>query len=90
VALTGRYVLEDGRNYACRTGNVSATGILMRGLKGGDLGEWVVAYLSELGRVEGAVVRSGDAWFAIEIAATPGQLEKLAATMASLTCNAAE
>jgi hypothetical protein len=50
----------------------------------------VVAYLSELGRVEGAVVRRGNACFAIELAATPGKIEKLAAKMASLTCNAAE
>ena len=72
LALSGHYVLESGCNYPCQTENVSATGILLRGFPGGDLGEWVVAYLSELGRLEGTIVRSEDTCFAFEIAATPG------------------
>ena len=32
----------------------------------GDMGERVVVYVQELGRVEGVVVRRSDDWFAIE------------------------
>jgi hypothetical protein len=87
LALSGHYVLESGCNYPCQTENVSATGILLRGFPGGDLGEWVVVYLSELGRIEGTIVRSEDTCFAFEIAATPSQTQKLAAKLASLSCN---
>jgi PilZ domain len=85
LALSGHYVLESGCNYPCQTENVSATGILLRGFPGGDLGEWVVVYLSELGRIEGTIVRSEDTCFAFEIAATPSQTQKLAAKLASLS-----
>ena len=84
LALPGCYMLESGGDYVCQTENVSATGILVRGFPGGDIGEWVVAHLSELGRVEGTVVRSADTWFAYEIAATSGKVEKLAAKIESL------
>ena len=85
LAFEGRYMLERGpRDYVCRTENVSATGILIRGFPAGGVGEWVVAYLDELGRVEGMVVRGGNTWFALEIAATPGQVQKLAEKIESL------
>src|SRR4029077_11485910 len=84
LALPGSYMLESGGDYACRTENVSATGIFVRGFPGGDVGEWVIAYLSELGRVEGPVVRGADTWFAFEIAATSGKVQKLAAKIESL------
>lgn len=76
LALRGHYRLESGADYACETGNVSATGILLRG-SGGGVGEWVVAYLGDLGRVEGVIVRSSADWFAFEIAATPATARKL-------------
>ena len=77
-------MLESGGDYVCETENASATGILVRGFPGGDVGEWVVVHISQLGRVEGAIVRSADTWFAFEIAATSGKAQKLEAQIESL------
>jgi hypothetical protein len=85
LALPGHYRVENGADYACESENVSATGILMRGSAGAGVGEWVIAYLGELGRVEGVIVRSAQDWFALEIAATPGMARKLALRLKRLS-----
>ena len=84
LALSGHYRVESGADYACETENVSATGILIRGSGGGGVGEWVIAHLDELGRVEGVVVRSAEDAFALEIAATPGMARELAVRLERL------
>ena len=85
LALHGHYRVESGADYACETENLSATGILMRGSGGGGVGEWVIAYLDEIGRVEGVIVRSAENRFALEIAATPGMARKLASRLDRLS-----
>ncbi len=50
----------------------------------GAIGDRVVAYVDQLGRIEGTIVRRSFVWFAIEIAATPGKLERLARKIDSL------
>ena len=77
IALHGRYMLECGRDYPCITRDVSRIGMSIEGRPVGALGERVIAYLEELGRVEGRVVRRSKSWFAIELAATPHRLEQL-------------
>jgi PilZ domain len=89
LPLPGRYMLENGRDYPCRTEDISATGILIRGLLAGDVGEWVVAHLSEIGRVEGTIVRVADGWFAFEISATAGKRQKLLVKIESCFRNGA-
>ena len=71
-------MLEDGAEFPCRTDDVSAVGIAVRGLPAGAIGEWVVAYLKELGRVEGVVVRRTPAWFALDIRVSSRKQRKLA------------
>jgi hypothetical protein len=66
LARSGNYVLESGRYYPCEIENVSATGMLVRGVARGHFGEWVVAHVDKLGCVEGVIVRSTDGGFAIE------------------------
>ena len=44
----------------------------------GDLGEHVVAYIQELGRIEGMVVRRAADWFAIELRVPSSRLHRLA------------
>ena len=83
--LFGHYTLEnDADDYPCCTENVSATGLFLRGFPAGRIGSWVVAYLDQLGRVEGTIVRSEDGWFAFEIAAAPAKVKKLATKLESL------
>jgi len=85
LALHGHYRVESGADYACETENVSATGILIRGSGEGDVGEWVIAYFGEIGRVEGVIVRSAENRFALEIAATPSVARKLASRLERLS-----
>jgi hypothetical protein len=77
ITLRGRYMLECGREYPCVTRDVSRIGMAIEGVPVGAIGERVVAYLEELGRIEGKVVRRSKGWFAIELVATPQRLELL-------------
>lgn len=78
LTLKGRIMLEDGSEFSCETQDVSPIGISIRGSSAGAIGDRVVAYFEELGRVEGRIVRRALAWFAIDITATPRKLESLA------------
>ena len=84
LALRGRYMLEDGREYPCATRDVSRLGIAIEGVPVGAMGERVIAYLDELGRIEGRVVRRSEDWFAIEVVATPQKLDRLDAKISAI------
>jgi len=77
LALRGRFMLEGGREYACVTRDVSRMGMAIQGAPVGAMGERVIAYLEELGRIEGRIVRRSEDWFAIELVATPQKLERI-------------
>ena len=78
LSLHGRYMLEDGSEFRCQTEDVSPAGMAFRGRPSGNIGEWVVAYIDQLGRIEGTIVRRSVVWFAVKVAATSGKLERLA------------
>ncbi len=78
LTLTGRYMLEDGSEAACETVDVSPTGVLLKVEKVASPGERVVAYIDELGRLEGLVVRTMARGFALALFCTPRKTEKLA------------
>ena len=78
LTLQGRYMLADGREYACETQDISPIGIAIRGFSAGAIGERIVAYFEGLGRIEGRIVRRAQTWFAVDITATPRKLERLA------------
>jgi hypothetical protein len=77
LTLIGRYMLRDRREYACRTIDVSASGIAMLGAIKGSVGERVIAHLDRLGRVEGSVARQFGACFAIELSAPALKRERI-------------
>jgi hypothetical protein len=78
VVLPGRYMLEDRREYPCRTVDVSPGGVAFAGLAKGRIGERVVAYLAQIGRVEGTIARHFDEGFAIQMRLPVLKREKLA------------
>jgi hypothetical protein len=80
VALRGRYMLADGKEYDCQIVDVSPVGFAIRGPLAGDLGERVIVYVEELGRIEGVIVRraADDEWFALDLRAPLSRLHKLA------------
>jgi len=78
VRLLGRYMLADHNEYACQTIDMSPGGIAFAAPVSGEIGERVVCYLEEIGRVEGNITRVIDGGFCISFAVTERKREKLA------------
>lgn len=78
VNLLGRYMLADRNEYACQTINMSPGGIAFAAPVSGEIGERVICYLEEIGRIEGIVTRVIRGGFCIGFAATYRKREKLA------------
>lgn len=77
VALSGRYMLPNKQEYRCHTMDLSVSGIAIHGLEKGQLGDNVIVYLDEIGRVEGTIVRHIDRGFAIRFTPSPAKRERL-------------
>ncbi len=78
LTLPGRYMLADGKEFDCQIVDVSPVGVAIRGPLAGDLGERVVAYVEELGRIEGVIVRRSSDGFAMELRVSSNKQHKLA------------
>lgn len=77
LALLGRYMLEDRREFPCQTVDVSVGGLALTAPVIGALGERVVAYFDALGRIEGIIVRHFEHGFAMTAIMPPAKREKL-------------
>lgn len=84
LSLGGRYLLESHREFACRTIEVSADAISFAAPVIGQAGERVIAYIDELGRLEGDLIAPTERGFAMQIEATAKGRERLAVTLAWL------
>ncbi len=78
LVLLGRYMLEDRHEYPCQTIDISPGGVAIEGPVSGQIGERVVAYFNQIGRVEGAIARHLDKGFAIQMRLPVLKREKLA------------
>jgi PilZ domain len=81
VELLGRYMLENRREYPCQTINISPGGVALQAPVIGNLGERVIIYLDQIGRIEGVVARHFKDGFAIQLSATIRKRDKLAAQL---------
>jgi hypothetical protein len=77
VALFGRYMLENKQEFACRTIDISPGGINVIAPVKGCIGERVIVYLEQLGRIEGAITRVLEGGFGMSINTTARKREKL-------------
>ena len=78
VSLLGRYMLEDKREYPCVTTDMSPGGLACVAPVRGAIGERVVVYLDQIGRVEGKIVRHTDRGFALALNLPYVKREKIA------------
>jgi hypothetical protein len=78
VTLLGRYMLEDRREFPCQTLDMSPGGVALFGPERPKVGERVVAYIDELGRIEGVCVRLLPNGFALTLTMPRAKREKLA------------
>ncbi len=81
IELMGRYMLSSHREFPCQTLDVSPGGMSVVAPVPGVLGERVVAYLDQIGRVEGKIIRLLPNGFAINFSATIRKRDKLAAQL---------
>lgn len=78
VVLRGRYMLPDRSEYPCQTANISPGGLLLHAPVRGAVGDRIVAYLDQIGRVEGVISRVAETGFALAISVPALKREKLA------------
>ena len=88
VNIPGRYMLANKRNlkgdrceFACRIVNASLDAMALAAPVPGPIGERVILYSEQFGRLHGAIVRLMATGFAMSIAANEQTREKLAAKL---------
>ena len=77
LRLPGRYLAPDNCEYSCETIDVSPGGVRLRAPRIPTPGWRIIVYLDQLGRIEGAVVRTMRDGFAVAIRCTPRKTERL-------------
>jgi hypothetical protein len=78
VSLLGRYMLASRQEYPCQSVDISPGGLSLVTPVRGVVGERIVVYMENLGRIEGQIVRHTDLGLALSIGATIRKREKLA------------
>ena len=78
VHLLGRYMLPDHREFSCQIVDMSPGGITLLAREIGNVGDLVIVYLDQIGRIEGKVSRIIDGGFAMTVSGTPRKRDKLA------------
>ena len=81
VVLLGRFMLPDRREYPCQTIDISPGGVAVTAPVAGEIGERVVIYLEQVGRVEGQIARLFDQGFAVATNSTLRKRDKLASQL---------
>lgn len=77
----GRFMRADKAEYPCKLQDVSVGGARIQTPQTVQVGEHVIAYFDEIGRIDGPVVRLLGGGFGMQIVATPHRREKLAAQL---------
>ena len=78
VRLAGRFMRSDRKEFDCESIDVSPGGIALSSDAGVQQGERIVAYLNQIGRIEGRVARTFPGGFAVQMTLPPAKREKLA------------
>lgn len=81
IRIYGRFMLEDRTEHPCQIIDISPGNAALITDRAASLGEKVIAYLENLGRIEGVVTRLLDDGFAMTILASDRKKDKLAAQL---------
>ena len=84
VRLLGRFMRSDRKEFDCESIDASPNGIAFSSDAGVQQDERIVAYLNQIGRVEGRVARIFPGGFAIQMNVPPAKRDKLATQLAWL------
>lgn len=78
VRINGRYMLPDRQEFPCEVTEMSPGDCWIDGQVPPLAGQTVVAYLDQLGRIEGQVAEAGNGGFRLELAISPRKRDRLA------------
>ena len=81
ISVLGRFMRANKQEYPCKLVEISVGGAKLMSPVPVYAGEGIVAYLDQIGGLEGTVTRVFDGGFAIQINATQHKREKLAAQL---------
>jgi hypothetical protein len=84
VRLLGRFMRSDRNEFDCESIDASPDSVAFSSHAGVQPGERIVAYLNQIGRVEGRVARIFPGGFAIQMNVPPAKRDKLATQLAWL------
>lgn len=84
LSAPGRFMAEDGTEHACTVKDISLGGLAILSDHAVNQGEIIILYLDDLGRFEGAVVRTFGGGFAIETSLTGPRRERVAERLAAI------
>lgn len=84
IDLNGRFMLEDRSEHPCTVIDISPGSVSFRTARQGVVGEHIIAYLEQIGRIEGSITRLLDDGFAMTIRATERKRDKLASQLTYL------
>jgi hypothetical protein len=84
VRIPGRFSLANRRDnlgnrrkFACRAVNISQNSMMLATPVGGPIGERVIAYFEEFGKIQGPIVHVRDGGFIMRVVATNEERSKL-------------
>jgi hypothetical protein len=84
VRLLGRFMRSDRKEFDCESIDASPQGVAFSSEAGVQPGERIVAYLNQIGRVEGRVTQIFNRGFAIQMNVPAAKRNKLATQLAWL------
>ncbi|MFA5951298.1 MAG: PilZ domain-containing protein [Hyphomicrobium sp.] len=79
LTLLGRFMRANRQEFPCKLTEISVGGALIMSPVDVDVDERIVAYVDELGGLEGTVARVFDGGFAMRLTVSPHKRDKLAA-----------
>jgi hypothetical protein len=84
VRIPGQFTLASRRDrygnrrrFACRAVNISQSSVLLATSIAGPIGERVIAYFQEFGKIQGSIIRVVEGGFVIRIAASSNERSRL-------------
>jgi len=78
INLFDRYMLEDRREFPCQTIEISPADISLSAPVRGSLGDKIVIYLDQLGRLEGTITHSTDKGFIVRTKHQTHKIDRIA------------
>ncbi len=78
VMLSGRYMLESHREFPCHTLEMSPGDMALSGPVKARLGEKVIVYLDQIGRLAGVTIRTTEQGFVLMLDLSPKKRDRLA------------